>query len=98
MLNLTPEQITLVNRAKEIVNSDVVVGFSAGTIKQAANQPNPTQFTDYLKDIAQQASDPQSERQTIQAYGEELCNIAKTLYSTNNQIRENLKTKLLKYL
>lgn len=73
----------LILKAKDIVNSDVIKGFTSEPIKKAANT-DLNIFSKFLKEISEQAWDPATEESTIKTYTKELVNIAKTLYPKNN--------------
>jgi hypothetical protein len=74
----------LISRAKEIVNQDVVKGFTADFLKMAANDTeNVARFEEYLKNISEQAWDPETEENTIATYSQELVDIVKTLFPRN---------------
>jgi hypothetical protein len=73
----------LLLRAKDIVNSDVIKGFTADVIKKTANT-DPEKFSNFLKEISEQAWDPKTEESTIRTYSKELVDIAKELYPKNN--------------
>jgi hypothetical protein len=71
----------LIDRAREIVNQDVVKGFTADFLKMAANDlVNPARFETYLKNISEQAWDPRTEENTIATYSQELVDIVKELF------------------
>ena len=92
----------LINKAREIVNKDVVKGFTADFLKMAANDTiNPDRFEIYLKNISEQAWDPQSEENTIKTYSQELVDIVKQLFPKNPDypyLTEKIKKKLYKFL
>jgi hypothetical protein len=67
-----------VSRAIEIVNSGAVKGFSALPLIEAANT-DVTLFKGMLREIAEQVADPNSVRLAVEAYGQELVDIAKGL-------------------
>lgn len=69
----------LISQAKDIVNTDVVKGFSAETLKDAANN-KPGDFKNYLSEIAQQAHDENSVKATVDTYGQPLVDIATKLF------------------
>lgn len=73
-----PAEENLLSQAKDLVNNDVVKGFTAGVLKDAANN-NPTEFKQHLKDISEQANDPKSNKATVDTYGKELVYIAQKL-------------------
>lgn len=74
----------LISRAKDIVNQDVVKGFTADFLKMAANDTeNVARFEEYLKNISEQAWDPETEENTIATYSQELVDIVKTLFPRN---------------
>jgi hypothetical protein len=74
----------LIARAKEIVNQDVVKGFTADFLKMAANDTeNIDRFEEYLKNISEQAWDPETEQNTIATYSKELIEIVKELFPRN---------------
>ena len=74
----------LIDRAREIVNQDVVKGFTADFLKMAANDlVNPARFETYLKNISEQAWDPGTEENTIATYSQELVDIVKELFPKN---------------
>ena len=66
---------TPLQRAIEIANSDIIVGYTADIIRNAANN-NIDTFTEFLSNIADQASDQGSVSATIRTYGQELVDIA----------------------
>jgi hypothetical protein len=71
-------QNNLINRAKYLVNSGVVKGFTADILKESAHN-NLTEFKQHLKDISEQANDPKSNKATVDTYGKELVDIAQKL-------------------
>jgi hypothetical protein len=74
----------LIARAREIVNQDVVKGFTADFLKMAANDTqNVNRFEEYLKNISEQAWDPETEENTIATYSQELVDIVKALFPRN---------------
>jgi hypothetical protein len=74
----------LIAKAREIVNQDVVKGFTADFLKMAANDTvNPARFETYLKNISEQAWDPGTEENTILTYSQELVDIVKELFPKN---------------
>ena len=74
----------LIDLAREIVNKDVVKGFTADFLKMAANDTeNLDRFEEYLKNISEQAWDPESEQRTIITYSKELVEIVKELFPKN---------------
>lgn len=74
----------LINIAREIVNQDVVKGFTADFFKMAANDvKNLDRFEEYLKNISEQIWDPETEQNTIATYGKELVEIVKELFPRN---------------
>lgn len=74
----------LIDRAREIVNQDVVKGFTADFLKMAANDTvNPSRFETYLKNISEQAWDLRTEENTINTYSQELVDIVKELFPKN---------------
>lgn len=73
----------LLLKAKDIVNNDVIKGFTAEIIKNAANT-NLETFSEYLKNISEQAWDPETEENTINTYSKELVDITKILFPINN--------------
>ncbi len=74
----------LIAKAREIVNQDVVKGFTADFLKMAANDTvNPARFETYLKNISEQAWDPSTEENTILTYSQELVDIVKELFPKN---------------
>jgi hypothetical protein len=74
----------LIDKAREIVNQDVVKGFTADFLKMAANDTvNPARFETYLKNISEQAWDPGTEENTIATYSQELVDIVKELFPKN---------------
>lgn len=79
--NPTPKDV--LTKAKELVNSGVVKGFSAEALKDAANN-NEAEFKSHLSEIAEQAQDPRSEKATINTYGKELVDIANELFPKEN--------------
>lgn len=68
-----------IDTAKEIVNSGIVKGYTAETLKEAANS-NPELFNQHLKEIAEQSQDPNSAPLTEKIYGKELVDIANELH------------------
>lgn len=75
----TGSEEKLISDAKDLVNSDVVKGFSAETLKDAANN-NPEDFKNYLSNIAEQAHDEKSVKNTVDTYGQPLVDIATKLF------------------
>lgn len=74
----------LIDKAIEIVNQDVVKGFTADFLKMAANDlTNPNRFETYLKNISEQAWDPRTEENAILTYSQELIDIVKELFPKN---------------
>ena len=74
----------LIAKARDIVNQDVVKGFTADFLKMAANDTvNPNRFETYLKNISEQAWDPGTEENTIFTYSQELVDIVKELFPKN---------------
>lgn len=73
-----PTEESLVSQAKDLVNSGVVKGYTAETLKESANN-NPAEFQQHLKDISEQANDPKSNKATVDTYGKELVDIAQKL-------------------
>jgi predicted SprT family Zn-dependent metalloprotease len=74
----------LIAKARDIVNQDVVKGFTADFLKMAANDTvNPSRFETYLKNISEQAWDPGTEENTILTYSQELVDIVKELFPKN---------------
>jgi hypothetical protein len=74
----------LIAKARDIVNQDVVKGFTADFLKMAANDTvNPSRFETYLKNISEQAWDPGTEENTIFTYSQELVDIVKELFPKN---------------
>jgi len=74
----------LIAKARDIVNQDVVKGFTADFLKMAANDTvNPNRFETYLKNISEQAWDPGTEENTILTYSQELVDIVKELFPKN---------------
>jgi hypothetical protein len=74
---------TDIERAKEIVNSGEVKGYSAAPLIEAAKN-DPEQFQKYLKNIAEQAHDEGSRESTIKTYGKELTEIAQRMFPEEN--------------
>lgn len=88
----------LIDQAKDLVNSDVVKGFSADVLKDAANN-NPEDFNNYLSEIAQQAHDSNSNKATVETYGKPLVDIAQKLFpeeSEKSLVPQNDNTPLTK--
>lgn len=77
-VNQNADKETLLTQAKDLVNKDVVQGFTADVMKDAANN-DPATFESHLKDIADQANDPMSNETTVKTYGKELVDIAQQL-------------------
>lgn len=75
---MTREQLIL--RAKELVNTTNIKGMTAITLKNAANTDLKL-FEEYLREISEQAWDPNSRTETINAYGKELVDISMKLFS-----------------
>lgn len=73
----------LILKAKDIVNSDVIIGFSGEPIKKAANT-DLDKFSKFLQEISEQAWDPATEESAIKTYSKELIDIVKKLYPKNN--------------
>lgn len=69
-----------IDRAKELINQDVVKGFSAEPLKEAAKEESGQKLEGMLRDIAQQAHDPATEGATIETYGPELVKISKEIH------------------
>lgn len=76
--NQTTQSTDPIERAKELVNSGIVKGFTADVLKEDANN-NPDEFKSHLKNIAEQSQDPRSEAATIKTYGQELVDLANEL-------------------
>lgn len=74
----TSQQTDALTKAKDLVNSGVVKGFTASALQEAANN-NPDEFKQHLKEISEQAQDPRSLQGTINTYGQELVDIANEL-------------------
>jgi hypothetical protein len=85
---------SLVNQAKDLVNSGVVKGFTAETLKESANN-NPTEFQQHLKDISEQANDPKSNKATVDTYGKELVDIAQKLNPVESKPSDSNMPELL---
>lgn len=73
------ERDNLLNDAKDIVNTDVVKGYTADVLKEAANS-DPAKFESHLKDISEQANDEKSNKATVDTYGQPLVDIAQKLF------------------
>jgi hypothetical protein len=69
----------LILRAKELVNNSEIKGPTAIVLKNTANSDLKT-FEEYLKEISEQAWDPQTLSPTINTYGEELVDISMKLF------------------
>ena len=91
----------LILAAKDIVNQDVIKGFTANIIKKVANT-DLEKFELYLKEISEQAWDPATEESTINTYSKELVDICKALFPANpeypytkiNEMKTFIKTLL----
>ncbi len=71
-------QTAEIEKAKDLVNSGVVKGFTSDVLKDAANN-DVEGFKGMLKEISEQAQDPRSEPATVKTYGQELVDIANEL-------------------
>lgn len=92
----------LLIRARDIVNQDVVKGFSAKPLKMMANT-DMEKFKNFLKEISEQAWDPATEQSTINTYSKELVEICKTLFPADPnypyaKLNENMKPFIKKLL
>ena len=75
----TPTEKTPLERAKEIINSDIVQGDSATTLKDAVASNDDAKLTRFLSNIADQANDKKTYQPTVKTYGQELVDIAQKL-------------------
>ena len=82
---MTKEQ--LLSTARELVNTTPIKGYSAAPLKVAANN-DIKKFAQYLINIAEQANDPASIKNTIETYTQDLVDIAILFAQANNTINE----------
>lgn len=82
---MNKEQLLL--KAKRLVNTRPIKGYSAKPLKDAANN-DMVLFEKYLMNIADQAMDPLSAKLTNDTYTKDLVDIALLLSSTSNSINE----------
>ena len=76
-------QNSALDRAIELINQDVIKGYTAAIIKDAVANNDRELLIQYLSDIADQANDVQSVDAAVRAYGQELVDIAKSLNPIN---------------
>jgi len=77
----------LLQKAKELVNTRPIKGYSAKPLKDAANT-DMTLFAQYLLNIAEQAMDPASLKATIETYTKDLVDIARLFAKENHALNE----------
>lgn len=82
---MTKEELLI--KAKELVNTSPIKGYSAKALKDAANSDIDL-FTKYLLNIAEQATDPASLNLTIQTYTKDLVDTAVLFAQSNDSLNE----------
>lgn len=77
-------QNNAVDKAIELINKDVIKGYTAAIIKDAVANEDRALLVEYLNNIAEQANDPLSVEATVRTYGQELVDIAKEVANNPN--------------